>query len=252
VVVTDDAIREVQLTGGPRLTVRQSEGPLRPFLLVHDAGADSRSWDDVAERLALSGHGVAAVDLRGHGRSERPEDGYDTDTCADDVSTLLDELGFTGGRSAVVAGHGWGANVVLSMAARRDGVAGVACVGGGWLRPAWRFASFEDYVASLSHDGELSAVRRSIARSLFEGEPRAWYPLVEVPVTLCPVLPGDGEADPGGAGAATRTGIAEASARLPRARVSWYYGVGDVLHAEAARLSDELLALTSDVEPAVT
>lgn len=250
--MTNDAIREVQLTGGPRLTVRHSEGPLRPFLLVHDAGADSRSWDGVAERLALAGHQVAAVDLRGHGRSEHTEGGYDTDTCGDDVSTLLDELEFTGGRSAVVAGHGWGANVVMSMAARRDGVAGVACVGGGWLRPAWRFGSFEDYAESLTHDGELSAVRRSIARALFEGEPRAWFPLVDVPVALCPVVPKDGEPDPGGEGAATRTGIAEASARLPRARVSWYYGITDVLSAEAARLSDELLALASEAEPDIT
>jgi hypothetical protein len=73
-----------------------------------------------------------------------------------------------------------------------------------------------------------------------------------VPVTLCPVVPGDGEPDPDGEGAATRTGIAEASARLPRARVSWYYGVADVLRTGAARLSDELLALASEVEPAVT
>jgi pimeloyl-ACP methyl ester carboxylesterase len=177
--------------------------------------------------------------------------GYDTDTCGDDLSTLLDELGFTGGRSAVVAGHGWGANVVMSMAARRDGVAGVACVGGGWLRPAWRFGSFEDYAASLAGDGELGVVPRAIARSLFEGEPRAWYSLVAVPVTLCPVVPKDGEADPAGAGAATRTGIAEATARLPRATVSWYYGGSDVLTAEAARLSDDLLALAGVVEPAV-
>jgi pimeloyl-ACP methyl ester carboxylesterase len=251
VLATQD---DVQLIGGPRLSVRGGEGPLRPFLLVHDSGADSTAWDAVGERLVAAGHTVAAVDLRGHGRSEVTASGYDTDTCADDLSTLLEQLGFTGGRSAVVAGHGWGANVVLSLAARRDGVAAVACVAGGWTRPAWRYPTAEAAWAALGLAGEpepLRSRRASIARSVFLGEPRAWYPLVGVPVALCPVVPRDGEPDPTGAGSATRTGIAEATARLPRARVSWYYGGDDVLVGTAARLTDDLLALATAAEPAV-
>ena len=245
----------VQLTGGPRLAVRDSDGPLRPFLLVHDAGADAGSWDDVAWRLTAAGHQVAAVDLRGHGHSQAPPAGYDTDTCADDLATLLDALGFTGGRSPIVVGHGWGGNVVLSLAARRDSVAAVCCLAGGWTRPAWRYASFEACWAALGptprqmvDDAELDR-RRSILRSLYLGEPRAWYPLIKVPVVLCPVVPPDGQPDPSGNGAATRTGVAEATARLPTSRVSWYYGGPEVLSADPARIADDLLALAATAEP---
>jgi lipase len=251
------AVREnvVQLIGGPKLAIRDADGPLRPFLLVHDAGADAGSWDDVAPRLRAAGHQVAAVDLRGHGHSQAPLAGYDTDTCADDLSTLLDQLGFTGARSAVVVGHGWGANVVLSLAARRDGVAAVCCLDGGWTRPAWRFSSFEACWAALGPaptqhlDDVALERRRSIVRSLYLGEPRAWYPLITVPVVLCPVLPPDGRPDPSGNGAATRTGVAEATARLPSSRVSWYYGGPDVLAADPARIADDLLALVTAAEP---
>jgi len=252
-VASDTREEVIDLIGGPALAVRTSDGPLRPFLLVHDVGADAGAWAGVADRLAAAGHAVAAVDLRGHGHSERPDTGYDTDTCADDLSTLLDRLGFTGRRSPVVAGHGWGGNVVLSLAARRDGVAGVCCVAGGWIRPAWRYSSFEECWSAFgdSATGPDPEHRRSIVRSLYFGEPRAWYPLVKVPVVLCPVVPPDGRPDPSGDGAATRTGVAEASARLPRARVSWYYGGSDVLAADPAGLADDLLALAAAAEPQI-
>jgi lipase len=212
----------------------------------------------VAGRLVESGHEIAAVDLRGHGRSEAPGDGYDTDTCADDLSTLLDQLGYTGARSPIVAGVGWGAGVALSLAARRDGLSGVCCIDGGWTRPAWRYPSFEAYWAASNPDtpedeeteDPILLQRRSIARSVFLGEPRAWYPLITVPVVLCPVVPPDGVADQDGSGTATRTGIAEALGGLPRARVSWYYGDGArMLATEPGRIADDLLTLAGDVEP---
>jgi len=248
----------VQLTGGPGLAVRGTDGPLRPFLLVHDLGADSRVWAEVAERLYTAGHQVAAVDLRGHGRSEAPATGYDTDTCADDLSTLLDALGFTGGRSPVVVGHGWGANVAMSLAARRDGLAAVCCLDGGWIRPAWQYGSFEECWAAWSAGDHADPAgdaaeqrRRSIVRSLFYGEPRAWFPLVAVPVVLCPLVPPDGRPDPNGRGTATRTGVAEAVSRLPKARVSWYYGEGSALAADPGKLVDDLLVLAADAEPQI-
>ena len=127
---------------GPLLAVREFGGDARPFLLVHGLASNARVWDGVARILAAHGHRVAAVDLRGHGLSEAPDDGYDTDTAADDLAGLADALDL---RSPVVVGQSWGGNVVLSLAARYPGVAAaVACVDGGWLRPRASFASFDE------------------------------------------------------------------------------------------------------------
>jgi pimeloyl-ACP methyl ester carboxylesterase len=142
----------VDLGGGrPRLAVRRREGGRRPFLLVHGLSSNARLWDGVAAELAAAGHATIAVDLRGHGESEAPDGGYDTDTCADDLAALVAAEGLTGDRTPVVAGQSWGGNVVLSLAARHPGsVAAVAFVDGGWLRLHDRFATFEECWAALA------------------------------------------------------------------------------------------------------
>jgi pimeloyl-ACP methyl ester carboxylesterase len=127
---------------GPLLAIREFAGDGRPFLLVHGLASNAKVWDGVARILAAHGHRVVAVDLRGHGLSEAPGDGYDTDIAADDLAGLAGVLGL---REPVAVGQSWGGNVVLSLAARHPGVAAaVACVDGGWLRPGASFASFDD------------------------------------------------------------------------------------------------------------
>lgn len=142
----------VDLPGGrPRLAVRRGDGPRRPFVLVHGLASNARLWDGVAEHLLAAGHPVTAVDLRGHGRSEAPAAGYDTDTCADDLLALIEAEGLRGERAPIVVGQSWGGNVVLSLAARHPGaVAAIACIDGGWISLHDRFANFEDCWTALA------------------------------------------------------------------------------------------------------
>ncbi len=111
-----------------------------PFLLVHGLASNCRTWEGVAARLAALGHPVAAVDLRGHGQSDTPDDGYDFATMSADLVAVLDALGFDG---PVVAGQSTGGNLAVELAARSPGrVAGVAGVDGGALElkrqwPVW-------------------------------------------------------------------------------------------------------------------
>ena len=112
-----------------------------PFVLVHGLASNARLWDGVADALAARGHAVATVDLRGHGRSSKPDGPYDMATVADDVATVVEALGF---ERPVVAGQSWGGNVVLELGARRpELVRGIACVDGGWLEPSRRFETWE-------------------------------------------------------------------------------------------------------------
>ncbi|WP_067703616.1 alpha/beta fold hydrolase [Nocardia jejuensis] len=46
-----------------------------PIVLLHNAGANRRIWDEQVAALR-SGHEVFALDLPGYGHSERPADGY--------------------------------------------------------------------------------------------------------------------------------------------------------------------------------
>ncbi len=134
-----------------RLWVRHHEAlgatPALPFVLVHGLSSNARLWDEVAAVLAGAGHEVAAVDLRSHGESDSPPDGYDTAAAAADVAAVCASL-FSG--PAVAVGQSWGGNVVVRLAARyQDRVAGVGLVDGGWLDLTTTFGSWAACATAL-------------------------------------------------------------------------------------------------------
>jgi pimeloyl-ACP methyl ester carboxylesterase len=85
-------------TGDVRLhAVIGGDGP--PLLLIHGWPGSWYYWRLVMPALARDFE-VVAVDQRGIGLSDKPEDGYDTATLANDMVALMDALGH--GRFAVV------------------------------------------------------------------------------------------------------------------------------------------------------
>jgi pimeloyl-ACP methyl ester carboxylesterase len=127
---------------------RWDEGDGVPFLLIHGLASNARTWEGVAARLSELGHPVASVDLRGHGRSDRPDDGYDFATLCADAVAVLDGVGFD---RAVVAGQSTGGNLAVELAARApDRVAGVAGVDGGALELSRRWPEWEACLAALA------------------------------------------------------------------------------------------------------
>ena len=109
--------------------------PLPPLVLVHGIGETAWSWAPIARRLRRLTR-VIAVDMRGHGLSDTPVGGYELPSLAMDVLTVMVANGWgpdASGPPAVVVGHGFGADVVVAVAAERPGaVAGLALVDGGW------------------------------------------------------------------------------------------------------------------------
>jgi pimeloyl-ACP methyl ester carboxylesterase len=119
-----------------------------PFVLVHGLASNARTWDGVAARLVGFGHPAVTVDLRGHGRSSKPDGPYDVTTVANDLAALIDAMEL---ERPIVVGQSWGGNVVVELAARRpDAIRGVVCVDGGWLEPSRQFPDWEACRAALA------------------------------------------------------------------------------------------------------
>lgn len=99
---------------GERLFYRDL-GAGRPVVLVHGWTLSSEIWRGQLDWLA--GHGLRAVayDRRGHGRSSKPESGYDYDTLADDLAALLDRLDL---EDVVLVGHSMGSGEVVRFLGR--------------------------------------------------------------------------------------------------------------------------------------
>jgi pimeloyl-ACP methyl ester carboxylesterase len=114
----DDLIspRLIPLPGGLRMQALEAgpvDGPL--VLLLHGFPESSESWRDVLPGLAEAGFRAIAPDLRGYGGTDRPEDGYDLDTLANDVVELAHYL--QPGRPVHLVGHDWGGLIAYHVAA---------------------------------------------------------------------------------------------------------------------------------------
>lgn len=158
----------VRVSAGLELRVLSWDGRRPGFVLVHGLASNALLWQGVADALSgRSGDGgaagrtggrtdagpgggwaVIAIDLRGHGESCVPPDGYDTATAAADVASIIDILGLD---RPVVTGQSWGGNVVVQLAAARpDLVGALVLVDGGWIQLRDSFDSWDEVLQSLS------------------------------------------------------------------------------------------------------
>jgi pimeloyl-ACP methyl ester carboxylesterase len=267
----------IRVSGGVTLAVRVSRpGRGVPVLLVHGLSSNARLWDGAAARLADLGHPVAAVDQRGHGRSDKPDTGYDFATLTADLTSVIDGLGW---HEPLAAGQSWGGNVVLELAINYpDATRSVACIDGGMIElagrfPTWELArdaltppalagrparEFEALIRRLHPDWPESGIRGTLANVEVraDGTVAPWLSLdrhltilrhlwehrlsERYPLVPVPVLLVP-------AGHAPPEGVAKAEAALPRARTQWFPGADHDIHAQhPVELADLLHAACQD------
>jgi pimeloyl-ACP methyl ester carboxylesterase len=118
-----------------------------PVILLHGYTQTSHMWRPLIAELAGT-HSVIAPDLRGAGKSDKPEAGYDKKTLAQDVHALAASLGH---RRVKLVGHDIGLMVAYAYAAQYpDEVESIALMDaflpgvGDWknvwlLRDLWHF-----------------------------------------------------------------------------------------------------------------
>lgn len=111
--------REVRLRSSPPVTLSALErGPDRPrrtLLFLHGFGGSAHQWAYQLERFSERDR-VIALDLRGHGASERPEGPYDVATLRDDVAGAARALSIR--RPLILVAHSFGAAVAVEYALR--------------------------------------------------------------------------------------------------------------------------------------
>ena len=98
---------------GTKLHYYRTGGSKPPLVLMHGITDDGLCWAPVAKVLAEN-YDVLMVDLRGHGKSDAPENGYDYETMAREVVGLIEGLAL---EDPVVMGHSMGAMTALTLAA---------------------------------------------------------------------------------------------------------------------------------------
>ena len=106
---------EVEVESGVRISLidvapEQPEGTL---VLVHGFGGNATQWQFQIQSFAERNR-VLAPDLRGHGRSSAPRNGYEMPRLLADLRAVLDGVGVDG--PVVLAGHSFGGAIVTDFA----------------------------------------------------------------------------------------------------------------------------------------
>jgi len=85
-------------------------GTGKPVVLIHGWPLSGRSWENQVPALVEAGHRVITYDRRGFGASSQPWGGYDYDTFAADLNTLMTHLDL---REATLVGFSMGGGEVV-------------------------------------------------------------------------------------------------------------------------------------------
>ncbi len=93
-------------------------GTGRPVIMTHGWPLNADSWDDGALAFAEAGFQAIAYDRRGFGRSSQPWDGYDYDTLADDLASVMEA---TEAKDATLIGFSMGGGEVARYMSRHGG-----------------------------------------------------------------------------------------------------------------------------------
>ncbi|MFC8402753.1 alpha/beta fold hydrolase [Streptomyces griseoincarnatus] len=87
----------------------EDHGSGQPVVLIHGYPLDGHSWEKQTAALLAAGYRVITYDRRGFGQSGQPTTGYDYDTFAADLNTVMETLDL---RDAVLVGFSMGTGEV--------------------------------------------------------------------------------------------------------------------------------------------
>jgi pimeloyl-ACP methyl ester carboxylesterase len=110
--VTEPGGRILDLPGGDLEVVEKGPRSASPIVLIHCFTCAINYWNKMIPALSRQ-HRVVAIDLLGHGGSEKPGSGYSVSNQADLIAQALAKLGVG---DAEVVGHSLGGAVAVTVA----------------------------------------------------------------------------------------------------------------------------------------
>jgi non-heme chloroperoxidase len=87
----------------------EDHGKGAPVVLIHGFPLSGRAWEKQTVALVREGYRVITYDRRGFGKSSQPTSGYDYDTFAGDLQTIITKLDL---RDVTLVGHSMGGGEV--------------------------------------------------------------------------------------------------------------------------------------------
>ncbi len=155
---------EKLICDGVALAYEEAGSGARPLLFVHGWTCDHTYLAPQLDHFRAR-HRVVAVDLRGHGQSDKPEQGYAIEGFAEDLAWLCGQLGI---EKPVVVGHSMGGTVALALAARYpDLPAAIVMIDTSVLPSEERIEASRELLRALRGPDYREAQRRFVEERMF-------------------------------------------------------------------------------------
>lgn len=90
-------------------------GQGRPILFIHGWPLSHETFEYQMNEIPQKGYRFIGMDLRGHGKSDRPLNGYTYDRMADDIKAVIDELQL---ENVILAGFSMGGPIAIRYMTR--------------------------------------------------------------------------------------------------------------------------------------
>jgi pimeloyl-ACP methyl ester carboxylesterase len=136
-----------------------------PLLLVHGWCCDHTYFAPQFEHFAERGHRIVAVNLRGHGQSDKPRQRYAMEDFADDLAWMCQRLELA---KPLLVGHSMGGIVAFDLAARYPDVpSAVVMLDVALVLPSAARAAIPSLLKELRGNDYREVLRGYAARSLF-------------------------------------------------------------------------------------
>ena len=140
----------ITTSDGVRIAYHEMGASDPPIVFVHGISGNRRGFGFQEEYFSPN-HRCVAVDLRGNGDSDKPNEVYSIAQYADDVAELIRQLGLW---RSVLVGHSMGGQVVISVAARHpELVMAVASLDSPSNIPGWQNRFHAPFDHLMTFDG---------------------------------------------------------------------------------------------------
>ncbi len=150
---------------GVKLFFEEAPGAGAPVVLIHGWCCDHTYFAPQFEHFAKKGRRVVAIDLRGHGASDKPVERYSMPGFADDVAYVCDHLGVT---KALIIGHSMGGIIAYDFASRHPALlSALVMLDAAIVLPATSRAVIPKFLAELGGPDYRQAIRAFVAGTLF-------------------------------------------------------------------------------------
>ena len=142
----------------------EDQGPGQPVVLILGYPLNGHSWERQTSELVAAGYRVIAYDRRGFGQSSKVGSGYNYDTFAADLNTVLETLDLP---DVILVGFSMGTGELARY---------VSKYGHEWVAKLAFLASLEPFL--VARDGNPEGVPQKIFQGIeaaAKGDRYAWY-----------------------------------------------------------------------------